>query len=223
MGGDVTLGAFRPGKQIIERLSADQEVRVNPGLVEPLHARLNEPVQVNDGKFYLGRDPSAPHVGDMQISYALAPAGAVSIVGRQSGSDFVHYQTRAGDALLIVDQGTMSTADMFKQAERGNAVVTWLIRAFSALIMYIGFLLILNPLVVVADVLPLIGNILGAGASLVSLIVTVVLVPSIIAVAWLWYRPLVSVVVIAVGIALAIWLKMRADRKAARSPAPAAV
>jgi hypothetical protein len=222
MGGDVTFGAFRPGKHVVERLPASQEVRVNPALAETLSARIKEPVQVNDGKFYIGRDPSSPQIGDMQISYTLAPAGAVSVISQQSGSDFVEYQTRAGDRLLMVEPGTISTADMFKQAERGNVAVTWLIRAVGALVMFVGFLLILNPLVVVADVVPLIGNILGAGASLVALIATVVIAPLVIAIAWLWYRPLVSIAVIVIGVGLAIALKMHAGRKAAaRSPAPA--
>ena len=150
MGGDVTLGAFRPGKHVVGRLLVNQEVRVNPALAETLSARLKEPIQVNDGKFYIGRDPSRPQIGDMQVSYTLTPAGAVSVIGQQSGSDFVEYQARAGDRLLMVEPGTISATDMFKQTERRKVGVTRLIRAVGALVMSIGFLLILSPLVVVA-------------------------------------------------------------------------
>jgi hypothetical protein len=46
-----------------------------------------------------------------------------------------------------------------------------------------------------------------------------------IAIAWFWYRPLVSIIVIAVGITVAFSLKILARRKAAaaRQPAPATV
>jgi hypothetical protein len=85
--------------------------------------------------------------------------------------------------------------------------------------------MILSPLVVVADVIPLVGDILGAGASLISFMATAVLAPLVIAIAWLWYRPLVSLIVIAVGAAVAFGLRMlRGSQKSTpRQPAPAPV
>src|SRR5215831_18659053 len=104
-GGDVTLGAFRPGERVVAMLPASQELRVDAAMAEALHGRVNGPVQANDGKFYLGADPSQPRIGDLRISYRFAPAGTVSIVGRQAGSDFADYQTHAGDTLLMVRPG----------------------------------------------------------------------------------------------------------------------
>jgi hypothetical protein len=81
-------------------------------------------------------------------------------------------------------------------------------------VMCLGFVLILRPLVVVADVVPLIGYILGAGAGLVALLLTAIVAPLIIAFAWLWYRPLVSIITLLVGAALAFGFKMLAARRA---------
>src|SRR5262249_994036 len=160
-GGDVTLGAFRPGKHIVSQLSADQKVPVTATMVDALRQRLIERVQEHDGMFYLGDNPTSPHIGDMRISYRVAPNGPVSIIAQQTGSDFTHYQTKAGDRLLIVREGTISAADMFKDAQTGNMILTWVLRLLGALLIYAGFRMILSPLVVVADVVPLIGNILG--------------------------------------------------------------
>jgi hypothetical protein len=161
----------------------------------------------------------------MRIGYRLVPAGAVSVIGRQSGTDFTDYQTKAGDRLLMVKPGTISAADMFKNAQAENKVWTWIIRVIGMFAMFLGFRLILNPLVVVADVVPFIGNLLGAGASLVSFIVTAVVAPLVIAMAWLWYRPLVSLIVIVVGAGVALALRMLAGRRAVgaqqAAPAPA--
>jgi hypothetical protein len=221
-GGDVSLGAFRPGQQIVRELSANQKVSVDATTVDALRQRLIERVQEHDGMFYLGENPASPRIGDMRISYRVAPNGPVSIIGQQTGSDFTQYQTKAGDRLLIVRAGTISAADMFKDAMTGNMILTWVLRLLGALLIYVGFRMILNPLVVVADVVPLIGNILGAGASLVSLAATAVLAPLVIAIAWFWYRPLISVIVIAVGVAAAFGFKRLAARKvAAQQVAPA--
>jgi hypothetical protein len=79
-------------------------------------------------------------------------------------------------------------------------------------------------LVVVADVVPFIGNILSGGASLVSLVATAVVAPIIVAIAWLWYRPLISIAVLVVGLAIAYGFRRLAHRKVAAQavqPAPA--
>ena len=224
LGGDVTLGAFRPGERIVRALPVSQQVRVDAAMAEALRPRVNGPVEAHDGVFYLGANPTQPRIGDHRISFQLAPAGPVSIVGRQSGADFAEYQTSAGDRLLMVRQGTMSAAEMFKAAESENTALTWILRGVCALVMFLGFVMILSPLVVVADVVPLIGNVLGAGAALVSLIATAVLAPLVVAIAWFWYRPVAAVILVLAGLAVALGLRTLAKRKAAvrqSGPAPA--
>lgn len=184
---------------------------------------MRGPAQINDGQIYLGENVGEPKLGDIRIDYRAAPNGPISVVGRQSGADFTPYQTKAGDQLLIVRSGTMSAADMFRDEERLNVILTWTIRLVGTVLMFTGFSMLLAPLVVVADVVPLIGSVLGAGTFLVSLGLTAVLAPSIIAIAWFFYRPLVSVIVLATGLAIAFGFRTWAARRtAARVLRPAA-
>jgi hypothetical protein len=223
---DATMGAFRPGTNVVNRLPANDAVPLEPSLARKLSGRVKGPVHIVDGRIYLGDNPSDPRIGDLRISFKIAPGGPTSIVARQAGTGFADYQTRAGDALLMVRPGTMSAADMFAAAQRENNILTWILRLAGVIAMFIGFMLILNPLVVVADVVPFIGSILSAGAGIVSLVLTAIVAPLVIAVAWFFYRPLVSVVVLAIGLALAYgfkrWASQRAAaRKAAAQAAPA--
>jgi len=125
----------------------------------------------------------------------------------------------------MVRPGTLSAADMFAAAQRENRVLTWILRFAGVLAMFIGFMMILAPLVVVADVVPFIGNILSAGSAIVSLVLTAIVAPVVIAVAWFWYRPLVSAAVLAVGLVLAYgfkrWASQRAAARKAAQPAAA--
>jgi flagellar biogenesis protein FliO len=222
---DATLGAFRPGANVVEKLPTNDAVPLEPSLARKLSGRVKGPVHVADGRIYLGDNPSDPRVGDLRISFKIAPGGPTSIVGRQTGTGFADYQTRAGDRLLMVRPGTMSAADMFAAAQSENRIFTWILRLAGVIAMFIGFLLILNPLVVVADVVPFIGSILSAGAGIVSLVLTAIVAPVVIAVAWFFYRPLVSVVVLAIGLALAYgfkrWASQRAAARKAVQTAPA--
>ncbi len=220
---DASLGAFHPGEQVLRLLPASERLPLAPGLAAALGSRLAGPAAIVDGNLYLGADPSNPQVGDLRISYSIAPDGVASIIGRQTGSDLTEYQTKAGDQLLMAEPGVHSAAEMFKTAEDENRVLTWVLRLVGAAVMFFGFVLILSPLVVVADVVPFIGSILGAGAALVALVLTVALGSVIIAIAWLVYRPLLGIGALAIGLAIAFGLHRLAARKAAnRKPAPAA-
>ena len=222
---DATLGAFRPGANVIDKLPANDAVPLEPSLARKLSGRVKGPVHMDDGRIYLGDNPAQPRIGDLRISFKTAPPGPTSIVGRQTGTGFAEYPTKAGDPLLMARPGTMSAADMFAAAQRENRIFTWILRFAGVFAMFIGFMLILNPLVVVADVVPFIGNILSAGAAIVSLVLTAIVAPVVIALAWFWYRPLVSAVVLAVGLVLAYgfkrWASQRVAAKRAAQPVPA--
>jgi hypothetical protein len=87
--------------------------------------------------------------------------------------------------------------------------------------MLVGFGLILRPLGVVGDVIPILGDIIRAGTGLVALLCTVAVAPVVIAIGWLWYRPLVGIAVLIAG-GLATWGLMRlARRRALQKTAPA--
>jgi hypothetical protein len=222
-GGDIRLGAFRPGEQVTRLLPDNRNVPVDAAMADASRARVHAPVQAIDGRLYLGENSSQPRIGDIRISYHVAPTGPVSVIGQQLGNDFTPYHTKAGNRILMVKPGIISATDMFNDSQRDNVSWTWIVRFFCAFIMFIGFKLILDPIVVVADVVPFISNLLGSGTSLVSLIVTVFVAPLVIAMAWLWYRPIASIIVIAVGAGLALELRMLAGRKApAHQAAPAA-
>jgi hypothetical protein len=219
---DATFGAFRLDAAILSLLPTSTALQLDPQAADTLKPRISN-ARIVDGKIYIGESPDSPQIGDYNISYQYAPLGPVSAIGRQSGSGIAQYQTKAGDRLLMAAPGTASAADMFKQAERENMILTWVIRLGGTLAMWFGAFFVLRPLVVVADVVPLIGSVLAAGAGLVALAFTMVAAGIVIALAWLWYRPLVSVIVLAIGLAAGIGLhRLAARRSSAHGPAAAA-
>jgi len=210
---DAALGAFRPGEAVLRRLAANEEYRVDPAVATAQRDRPG-PVSVADGRIFVGADPARPQIGDLRVTYRIAPTGPTSLIGRQGGADFAEYQTKAGDRLLMASTGQVSANDMFKQAESENRILTWILRAAGAAGMFFGFVLIGRPLAVVGSVVPLIGEVIGAGFGFAAFLMTAIIAPVIIAIAWMWYRPLVSLAVLAIGAALAYLIKMGAGRRA---------
>jgi Transmembrane protein 43 len=166
-------------------------------------------------------DPGQPLIGDHRISFSTVPNGPASFIGRQSGADITEYQTKSGDRLLLAKSGLIAAPDMFKAAEDENRMMTWILRAVGVVAMLIGFALILFPLSVVADVVPFIGSIVGAGAFLVAVVCTFVLAPALTAVACLWYLPLVSIAVLVVGLGVAYGFRTLAARRTPALAVPA--
>ncbi|HEX8168114.1 MAG TPA: TMEM43 family protein [Beijerinckiaceae bacterium] len=220
---DATLGAWRPGPAALRHLPAREELRVEPAAAEAARAKLGgTPVHASDGRLYLGADPGSPRVGDLRIAYHVAPAGPASFIGRQAGADLGEYQTKAGDRLLMASSGFVPAADMVKQAEDENRIITWLLRAVFAVFLWCGWYLMIRPIAVVGDLVPIIGSILDTGAGIAAFLLTVVIAPAVIAIAWLWYRPLVSLGVLAGGAAVALGVRYLARSRARTRPAAAA-
>jgi len=181
------LGGFRLSDQQIGSLPADQTLSLPGG----------------GSTRYIGADPDHPRLGDLRISWRYAQPEAVSVIAAQQGNAFGPYATNAGDRLMLTRAGSVPAAAMFQQAQDDNATLTWILRLVGIVVMFIGWALVFNPLKVLADVLPILGSIVGFGTNALAGVLAAVLAPLVIALAWIFYRPVVGIVVLAAGLALA--------------------
>jgi len=115
----------------------------------------------------------------------------------------------------MIQAGRMPAAAMFQQAQDENRILTWVLRLVGVVVMFLGWLIIFNPFKVLADVLPFIGSIVGFGTGLLAAVLTCILAPATIAIAWLFYRPLVGITILLLGLGIAFGLtRLRRARPA---------
>lgn len=182
---------------------------------EQLPDEVRDKVKVAEGRYYMGANPAAPVVGDVRISFSTVNPSQVSLVGVQTGETFEPYQAKAGDTVLLVEEGMQTAAQMFKTAQDKNAVLTWILRAVGFFMFFLGTFLIFRPLAVFADVLPLFGTMLGAGIGFFAFLISIVLSSLTIAVAWIFVTVLgVTLLVLAAG--AIFWLIKRGRAKKAQ-------
>lgn len=216
---NIKLGAFSVPQSMIGHFGIREPLSVDDALVQAAKKRTDKDVQVVDGALYVGKDPGQPAVGDYRITYSDVPRQTASVIARQAGPTFEPYRTEAGGTVALITPGEVPAKDMFKQAQDENRMWTWIIRAGGTLGMFIGFCLMMGPIGVLADVIPVLGDVVEAGIGVVALLMTAILAPLVIAIAWFVYRPLVAVIVLVLGGALAYgavhWARAR---KAARLP-----
>lgn len=217
-----SLGAFEASQDVLGQLSGGESLPVDPSVEARVRQTVGGPARVVDGRIYVGRDPDSPQIGDLRISYDVVTATQISVVARQTSNGLGPYQTAAGDRLLMVEKGLVPAAQMFKAAQQANTVLTWILRGVGAVVMFIGFVLFFRPLSVLGDVIPFLGDIIGLGTGAIGFAMTAVLSSITIAVAWLYYRPIVGILVLVVGVgsAVGLWFMGRRRRAARQVAAP---
>ena len=83
----------------------------------------------------------------------------------------------------------------------------------------IGFSMLLNPLVVIADFVPFIGSLVSGGVFLISLVISLFLSFLTISIAWIFYRPIVAIPLLVIALAAGGFVAWKMFSK---KPAPAA-
>lgn len=217
----VTLGAFTLTTDQVSELSGDVPLPITEAALEALPSDLRAAARIHDGGYYIGESPASPAIGDLRIRYEIVPPGPVSIVARQDGQSFAPFMTEAGSPISLVAAGTHSAAGMFQTAQTENTIVTWLLRAGGFLLMFVGLTLIFQPLRVLGDVVPIVGRIIGGGIGVASALIALALSSITIALAWVVYRPLLGLTLLAVGIgAIALVLRRAKKQPAVVVPPP---
>ena len=215
------LGAFALPDKLLHGFGEARRLAATDAQASALQSHVNKPVVVNDGVLHVGRDPSQPAIGDMRISFSEVPLQTASVVAAQAGAGFAPFSTHTGTTVELIATGSVPAKVMFQHAEEENVTMTWVLRLVGVIFMLIGFNFVLRPLAVAGSVIPLLGDVIGAGTFLVALVCTMAIAPVVIAFGWLWYRPLVGIGVLAVG-AAATWglTRLLRTRAAAKKAAP---
>jgi hypothetical protein len=142
-------------------------------------------------------------VGDERVSFSRVGETDLTVVAKQAGNSFEPYRASAGGNVDLQRQGIATADAMFTSAEESNAMLTWLLRGAGWLMLCIGIGLVLRPLSVLASVLPILGDIIGAGTGIIAFLLGTTLAVITIAIAWIAFRPLLGVSILVLGGALA--------------------
>lgn len=170
------------------------------------------------GLLYVGADPQVPVVGDLRISFQMAPVGPVSIIAGQKGKTFEPFAVQNLGSLELLESGTLSAAAMFQKEKEGNVVLTWILRLVGFVMMLIGLVLITNLFSVLASIVPFFGDIVGAGTGILAFIVALPLTLVIIALAWLAYRPLIGIPLLLMAVGSIVFGIMKLLKRRRKAP-----
>ncbi len=216
IANNVTLGKFTLSRSLVSQLNNFEPLPLDTAFQQQLPLPVRNKSQIAGEWCYLG-DPQNPKVGDERVKFTAVRSGPVSVISRQFGNSFTPFVAQSGKNIEMISPGIVGADVMFGEARSENMMLAWVLRGVGTLLMFIAILLILKPISVVLDVLPFLGSIAGVGIGITALAVSLVLSAVVVAVAWMSYRPLISVGIIVAAVAVAVLLRFTRKPNPARA------
>ena len=163
-------------------------------------------VHVSDNQLYLGLEPGSPTVGDVRIKFErVAPSHEVTVVAVVNGDGFGPFKAKNGYMLEKLVMGKKDMDQFFEDEQETNTFNTWAYRVLG-IVMVIGALkLIFGFVVTLTRIVPFLSTIVGWGVGVICTVLGVVWSLLVIAVAWLFYRPIVGIALLAIA-GILVWI-----------------
>ncbi len=206
----VSVGVYRLSSSLIGSISGEEALPVSDNVTIP--ASLGYRARLVNGSIHVG-NPQSPAIGDLRINLTIVRPTEVSVIAAQAGNGLAPFQAEAGGTIELLDMGIVSAVAMFKAAELRNKYLTWALRFAGFMMMFIGFKLLFGVLRTIAAIVPLVGQIVGTGISFVSALLAGSLSLVTIAIAWVFYRPLLGIAILVVA-GIIIWFLFSRMKKA---------
>ena len=244
---DVTFGAYNLPDFLKNAIGGEKDIRLamdslqkatlNHEIVEGLResglvdvAQLKDSLgreasylAVKGNTAYIGKSSGNPQIGDVRVTFKAVPSAQVSVIAKVSGDTFEPYMSSNGNNFSRLEMGSVSMENMFQGAHNDNSTLTWIFRVIGILMVIGGLNMTFDILSMIFKWFPALGSIVNMGVGLVCSVVGFVWSILVIAVAWLFYRPIIGISLIVVAAAAFWFLWKRSKQKAKAKPAAAAV
>jgi len=161
--------------------------------------------------------PAQAKIGDIKVTFSVVRPHDISIVGVQTGNKITSYVAANGKTVYLQNDGTRTAQEMFTSAKQSNKILTWFLRFVGFMLMYMGLSAVFKPLSVIGDVIPFVGTIIGMGTGLVAGLIAAICTLITIAIAWLFYRPVIGIILLVVaGALIFLFIQKKNAAKAAK-------
>ena len=201
----VKLGDFTLSKQQIEKINTEQDFLQLP--------KVKNYTNIN-GQLYKGKDLNNPEIGDILISYTYAPSNTdLSIIGEQNSNNSITSLPYKKTNIYIQYNGKLNKEQILERYNNENRIMTFFIRLGGFILMFLGLKLIINPIIELIKIIPLLGNLTDFLTTFILFLISVILSLITIALAWLAYRPLISIMLILIVFTIALLIKKIIDEK----------
>ena len=154
---------------------------------------------------YFGRVPGSPEVGDVRVTFEKVVPAKVTIMAVVDGDSFKPYKAKNGKRFQTLVMGKKSGDEIIEGEKEANNMILWALRILGIMIIIGGLKGIFGFLETILKVVPFIASIFGWGVGIVCTVVGIVWSLIVIALAWLFYRPVLAICLLAIA-GFLIWV-----------------
>lgn len=148
---------------------------------------------------YLGKSANSPEIGDVRITFNKVVPATVTIVAQVKGDTFKAYKAKNGKRFQTLRMGKKDADEIFESEHAANKMWLWVFRIIGVLLVIASLKGIFGFLSTLLKVIPFLSNIIGWGVGVVCTVVGIAWSLIVIAVAWLFYRPLLGIALLAIA------------------------
>ena len=172
---------------------ADSAATVVPDSVPQDNKVDLEYVHQSGNVLYLGKTAAVPAIGDVRITFEKIVPAKVTIIAQVTGDTFKPYKAKNGKRFQTLVMGKKDADEIFDSEHAANHMWLWVIRIIGVLLVIAGLKGIFGIFSTLLKVIPFLSSILGWGIGVVCTVVGIVWSLIVIAIAWLFYRPLLGI------------------------------
>ena len=142
---------------------------------------------------YFGRVPGAPEVGDVRVTFEKVVPAKVTVMAVVDGDTFKPFKAKNGKRFQTLVMGQKSGDEIIEAEKEANNMWTWVLRVIGIMMVIGGLKGIFGFIETILKVVPFIAGIFGWGVGQVCTVIGVAWSLIVIAIAWLFYRPLLGI------------------------------
>ena len=142
---------------------------------------------------YFGRVPGSPEVGDVRVTFEKVVPAKVTVMAVVDGDTFKPFKAKNGKRFQTLVMGQKSGDEIIDAEKEANNMILWFLRILGVVMVIGGLKGIFGFIETILKVVPFIAGIFGWGVGLVCTVLGIVWSLIVIAIAWLFYRPLLGI------------------------------
>ena len=191
------------------KAALDSLQAVNDSINKAMEAAENkkdlEYVHQANNVLYFGRVPGSPEVGDVRVTFEKVVPAKVTVMAVVDGNTFKPFKAKNGKRFQTLVMGQKSGDEIIDAEKEANNMFLWIFRIIGIFMVIGGLKGIFGFLSMILKVVPFVANIVGWGIGVVCTVIGVAWSLIVIAVAWLFYRPLLGITLLALA-GFLIWV-----------------
>ncbi|MBQ9666932.1 MAG: TMEM43 family protein [Bacteroidaceae bacterium] len=154
---------------------------------------------------YFGLSADSPQVGDVRITFEKVVPAVVTIIAQVKGDTFKPYKAKNGKKFSTLRMGKQDADEIYESEHEQNNMFLWIWRIVGILLVIGGLKGLFGFLITILKVVPMVANIVSFGVGIICTVIGLVWSLLIIALAWLFYRPLIGITLLVIA-GFLIWV-----------------